>query len=369
MKKRILTLALALVLIFSAVALPVHAATGKEVHAYMKSIALKGSYSDEDQAWYYGFQIGSVSAGSYYFVIGYMEKTKYVHNSIVYISNDSNYLSWEVTWKISSDPSPSYNAFVEVYDKDSSANDTRGVVVLPANYSGGAYSSFKTFTGNTNFKAAMLDLLNTFLPGVLEYTRAVINEQDYSLATLGMTGYRKCDWIHAYDHGVVSQPTCADPGTRTYTCRVCGETTVEVLEPALGHAWDDGVEEQTVGCETNGIVRYSCSRCGETKEEITPALGHAWDEGTELQALGCITDGVVTYSCSRCGKTKEEITPALGHAWTLTEVLEEGEGGLHACTGLDTCIRCEETKEAPLCAAEVFTDMPAEGNWAHDPID
>ena len=254
MKKRILTLALALILVFSAVSLPVHAATGKDVHAYLKNLALGGSYDQTEQAWYTGFQIGSVSSGSYYFVVSYLEKTRYVHNSIIYYSNDSNYLSWEVTWKISSDPSPSYNAFVEVYDKDSSANDTRGVVVLPANYSGGAYSAFKSFTGNTSFKSTMLDLLSYYLPGVLEYTRAVINEQDYSLRDLGMTGYTKCDWVHAYDKGTVTQePTCVDKGTKTYACRVCGETDTEDIDPTGVHTWDNGTVVTPATCTEPGV--------------------------------------------------------------------------------------------------------------------
>ena len=407
MKRRILTLALALILVFSVVAVPVQAATGKEVHAYLKSIAmLSGNFDDTEQCDYTGFQIGSSEYGNYYFFVQYMRNTQYVHTSIAFYS--SQYLNWEVTWKISSNPTPAYNAFVEVYDKNSSADDTRGTIVLPADYSGGSVS-FKYFSGNTGYKDYMLSVITNFLPGVLEFTRLVINDNDYSLRDLGMTGYTKCDWVHAYDHGVDSEPTCVDPGVRTYTCRVCGATTVEELQPALGHdlisheaqepscteigwaayetcsrcgystyeetpalghAWDEGTEVQAPGCVTEGTVKYSCSRCGETKEETVPALGHAWDEGTEVQTLGCVTDGVVAYSCTRCGETREEITPALGHLWTFTEVLTEGEeGNLHAGTGLYTCTRCGETEEDELCAAKVFTDMPAEGNWAHDPID
>ena len=236
MKKRILTLALALILIFSALAVPAQAVSGKDVHAYLKSIALSGSYDETEQAWYNGFKIGSGGNGDFYFVVGYMEKTKYIHNSIIYFANDSSYLSYEVTWKISSDPSPSYNAYVEIYDKNSSADDTKGVIVLPATYSGEAYSSFKTFSGDSDYKAVMLEILSQFLPGVLEYTRAVINENEYTLRDLGMTGYNKCDWVHAYDKGTVTkEPTCTEEGVLTYTCRVCGETYTLGIEPTGVH--------------------------------------------------------------------------------------------------------------------------------------
>ena len=84
----------------------------------------------------------------------------------------------------------------------------------------------------------------------------------------------------------------------------------------------------------------------------------------------CTEDGRTVLSCAVCKNTKEEITPALGHAWTFAEVLSEGtEGGFHGSIGRYNCSRCNETKEARLCAGEVFTDMPAEGNWAHAPID
>ena len=99
---------------------------------------------------------------------------------------------------------------------------------------------------------------------------------------------------------------------------------------------------------------------------------HRWERKSAVTAATCTETGEQCYRCAVCGATKTEITPIDpdNHAWTLTEVLTEAEeGGLHACTGLYTCSRCEEAKEAPLCAAEVFTDMPAEGNWAHAPID
>ena len=206
-----------------------------------------------------------------------MEKTKYVHSSIVYFANSDEYFSYEVTWKISSNPSPAYNAYVELYDGTSSDNDTRGTIAMPANYSGGAYSGFKYFTGNSAYREAMLQILNGFLPGVLEYTRAVINEQDYSLATLGMTGYKKCDWIHAYDKGTVTQePTCGDPGTKTHTCRVCGNKANEEI-PATGqHKWvkeEDPSISIPPTCTEPGTNWYVCTVCVATKTETVPAFG------------------------------------------------------------------------------------------------
>lgn len=121
-------------------------------------------------------------------------------------------------------------------------------------------------------------------------------------------------------------------------------------------------------CESMGRESKTCYVCGNEVTNVIPALGHSWNEGEVTGEPSCVQDGVKQYECARCGETKDETIPALGHVWTLTEVLTEEESA-HASMGLYTCSRCNETKEARLCAAEVFTDMPAEGNWAHAPID
>ena len=97
---------------------------------------------------------------------------------------------------------------------------------------------------------------------------------------------------------------------------------------------------------------------------------HVW-ELESSSAPTCTEDGRKVLSCRLCKNTKEEITPALGHAWKLTEIQSEPEEGesLHEGVGLYTCTRCNETKEGRLCADEVFTDMPADNNWAHAAID
>ena len=369
MKKRILAIALTLVLLLGTFAAPASAATAKDAYNFLKELALEGYYNEIDDCWHTYIQIGSNNIGSYYFFITYMVKTKYVHTAIVFFSDNSNYLSYEVGWKISSNPSPSYNAYIEIYDTSSTPTDTIGTVVLPANYSGGAYTAFKTFTGNTQMKSAMLDVLNTFLPGVLEYTRFIINLEDYSLATLGMTGYKKCDWIHAYDEGkVTKEPTCGTIGVRTYTCRVCKDKYSEAIAPTGNHIWDNGKVLDKPTCTTPGLKRYTCTVCKNTKDETIPVKGHSWDSGVITQEPTCLEFGWITYTCNVCGYGRSQTLSALGHAWEYTETLIPTEGSEHG-RALYTCSRCGETKEDTLCAGLFFTDMPKEGNWAHDPID
>ncbi len=134
------------------------------------------------------------------------------------------------------------------------------------------------------------------------------------------------------------------------------------------HVYDDGVVIQESTCVVLGIIRYTCLVCGETKEEDLPRADHDWKLYRYDKYPTCTEDGIACYSCAVCKVAKNEVAPALGHNWTITEVLTEAEES-HACTGLYTCARCGDTKEAALCAAEVFTDMPAEGHWAHNAID
>ena len=316
MKKRILSLALALILVISVVTVPVQAATGKDVFNYLKDIAMNGDYDSDANWWYNSFQVDD----NFWYGVFYLVGENYIEASIF-----SNY--YEVTWRISSNPSPSYNAFMKVYDEQ----NTKGTVAIAANYNGAAYSSFKNFSGDTSLRAAMLQVLNNLLPAVVEFTRAVINENDYSLRDLGLTAYNKCDYAHAFDHGVVTQePNCVNQGVMIYTCRVCAETYTEYLSPTGVHTWDQGTVITQPTCTEPGLLRYACAVCGAAgDEEAIPALGHVW-----------------TY------------------AGTVEQAPENGHG-----MALYRCIRCDATKEDLRCASVIFEDMPAEGNWAHAPID
>ena len=77
-----------------------------------------------------------------------------------------------------------------------------------------------------------------------------------------------------------------------------------------------GTTENTVPatCGEAGRVDTICSNCGEviaTKE--IPATGaHTWDNGTVTTEPTETTPGVRTYTCTVCGQTKNEIIPATG---------------------------------------------------------
>ena len=277
MKKRILTLALALILLLSVVTVPARAAAAKDVYNFLKSYAMKGEYDAANKVYSCSMET-DLSAT---FIVRYLEKDKYVETSFF-----DGYE--EVTWRISSNPSPAYKAY---FRADYEGVHDQGTVSITASYNGEKFTAFDSYTGDPASRSVWLDWTSNTFTILMELTRKLLFDNGYTLADLGLS-YSQCKWIHTYEAPTV------------------------VLEP-------------------------SCDRIG-----------------------------ILSYHCSSCNMYSTEQIPPLGHAWAFTEVQTEAEeGGLHACTALYTCTRCEETKEARLCAEEVFTDMPAEGNWAHDPID
>ena len=170
---------------------------------------------------------------------------------------------------------------------------------------------------------------------------------------------------HSWDSGVVTkQPTCTEAGTKTYTCTSCGKTkTTEIAATRhqhteirnkkeatckeegytgdtyctdcgakvssgqaiakIDHTWDNGKVTTEATCEHTGVRTYTCSVCGETKEEEIPKTDHTYDEGTVTKKPTCTETGIKTYTCTVCGATKTEEIAATGHQHT--EVRNEKE--------------------------------------------
>lgn len=160
---------------------------------------------------------------------------------------------------------------------------------------------------------------------------------------------------HSWDSGVVTkQPTCTEAGTKTYTCTSCGKTkTTEIAAtghqhteirdekeatcktegytgdtyckdcgakvssgqaiPKTEHTWDSGKVTTEATCEHTGVRTYTCTVCGETKEEEIAKTDHTYDEGKVTKKPTCTETGIKTYTCMVCGATKTEEIAATGH--------------------------------------------------------
>ena len=136
------------------------------------------------------------------------------------------------------------------------------------------------------------------------------------------------------------------------------------------HIWDAGVVIREATERENGICTYTCTLCGDTKEEIIPALPHKHSYDAVVTAPTCTAKGYTTHTCS-CGDSYvDTYVDALGHAWDNGKETKEPtatETGVRTYT----CTRCHETKteSIPVVSVDVtqmFTDV--EKNWAYPGI-
>jgi len=148
---------------------------------------------------------------------------------------------------------------------------------------------------------------------------------------------------HNYDV-VVTEPDCISGGYTTFTCVVCEHTYTADEKQALGHK---EVIDKAVAptCTEDGLTEGKhCQTCGEilVKREIDPAIGHSYDTGVITLDPTCDADGSRTFTCTACGETKNEVIEKLIH---ITEYVSRVEP---TCTetGADAhyiCTLCEAT--------------------------
>ena len=191
---------------------------------------------------------------------------------------------------------------------------------------------------------------------------------------------------HTWGNGTVTtEPTENEPGVRTYTCTVCGQTRTETI-PATGAHDYQFTKNVAPTCTTEGYDLYTCSGCGATeKRNSKPALGHKWDSGKVTTEPTETAPGVRTYTCTVCGQTRTETIPATGahtHKWDTGKVTTEPTATTPGVRTY-TCTVCGQTKEevipptggssvcpgGPSCPSYGFSDVAGPSDWSHEGID
>ena len=153
---------------------------------------------------------------------------------------------------------------------------------------------------------------------------------------------------HSYDDGVVTtEPTCTQPGVKTFTCSGCNGTYTEEVA-ALGHSYGDGVVTTEPTCTQPGVKTFSCVRGDDSYTEEVAALGHSYGDGVVTTEPTCTQPGVKTFTCVRGDDSYTEEVAALGHSYGDGVVTTEP-----TCTqpGVKTftCVRGDDsyTEEIP----------------------
>ena len=147
---------------------------------------------------------------------------------------------------------------------------------------------------------------------------------------------------HSYDDGVVTtEPTCTQPGVKTFTCSGCNGTYTEEVA-ALGHSYGDGVVTTEPTCTQPGVKTFTCVRGDDSYTEEVAALGHSYGDGVVTTEPTCTQPGVKTFTCVRGDDSYTEEIPAKGHEYTETVVaptLTSDGYTLHECKNCDYSFR------------------------------
>ena len=71
-----------------------------------------------------------------------------------------------------------------------------------------------------------------------------------------------------------------------------GTLTLSYTRPCE-HSYGEGEQTKDPGCTTDGLIAYTCSKCGDSYTEIVPATGHAYTEDPDV--------------CDYCGQDRTQI--------------------------------------------------------------
>ena len=140
---------------------------------------------------------------------------------------------------------------------------------------------------------------------------------------------------HNYET-VTVEATCEEDGSVTYTCTKCGDSYEEII-PALGHDYETVTVEAT--CEEDGSITTECTNCGDKTIEVLEAIGHNYETVT-VEAT-CETAGGITHTCTNCGDSylTDEVE-AFGHDYETVTVEATCE---EAGSVTKTCANCGDT--------------------------
>lgn len=162
---------------------------------------------------------------------------------------------------------------------------------------------------------------------VLGHDYKIVSEQPASCTEGGHSSYSECSRCgdklnyteyqangHDWSEYVDERESCTETGTRTRTCKVCGEEDVETT-PAGTHTWNAGKVVKQATCTESGTKECECILCGEKQTVEIEPTGHLKVSVAAVSPT-CTEPGMTAGAkCSVCGVVLEvqETLPAKGH--------------------------------------------------------
>jgi len=150
---------------------------------------------------------------------------------------------------------------------------------------------------------------------------------------------------HKYSSSAITTPpTCKEEGVRTYTCENCGDTSFTEKIPVNDEHKEEIIPEVKPTCVSVGYTEgVKCSVCDKVlsePKELSPT-GHSNNIVVNKKAT-CIDKGSQTLTCTLCGAVSTEDIPSLGHA----RIYHSAKAPTCLEPGWDeyaTCSRCNYT--------------------------
>lgn len=129
----------------------------------------------------------------------------------------------------------------------------------------------------------------TLIPGT-DYTISCTNNQKPGTASVKITGCGNYTGTadrnftilckHAYQSEITKEPTCSTPGSRTFTCSLCGDTYKETISATGAHEY--GKPTFTWASDgTSAKASFVCASGGETKT-LTAQISALASEGENI---------------------------------------------------------------------------------------
>ncbi|MGN1443717.1 MAG: RICIN domain-containing protein, partial [Acutalibacteraceae bacterium] len=183
---------------------------------------------------------------------------------------------------------------------------------------------------------------------------------------------------HDYDLKLIKSATCTEDGLLRRTCTICGDS-FDIITEKRGHLYSDTFTvDKAATCTEDGSESRHCKRCDD-KIDITviPATGHSYDNDCDTdcnvcgetrstthaygswkttKAATCTTDGVRERTCSVCGEVESAVLIKLGHDYEETHTVDKAATCTEDGSKSRHCTRCDAKTDVTAIPATGHTD-------------
>lgn len=102
---------------------------------------------------------------------------------------------------------------------------------------------------------------------------------------------------HSYQQTSKTDATCAQTGSITYTCSLCGNVKTDTIKKN-SHTYGLWTVDKAATCTATGTQIRTCSVCGDKETAEIAATGHSYGSWTVTKAATCTATGTEQRVCA-----------------------------------------------------------------------